>query len=64
MNPCVTCEGSRNHCLECVEGGLNRNEAPDCNCKDGFFLNDDTCKECSYKCETCNILADGCLSCP
>lgn len=63
ISPCVTCETTRITCKTCVEGGKNRNPAPDCNCLSGFYQKDGTCLECSYTCKTCDYASTECLEC-
>lgn len=63
ITPCVTCETTRITCLTCVENGLNRNPAPDCNCIDNYYAFEDTCLPCSHTCELCKYEATYCTKC-
>ena len=65
---CIDCyEGffeDKNKCHKCTECNETKGDSCRCkSCKDGTYLEFEQCKNCSEKCEKCDINPDYCYSC-
>ncbi|CAK55637.1 unnamed protein product (macronuclear) [Paramecium tetraurelia] len=59
---CKTCVQSSYNCLICFSN--LREGVPACNCKPGFFQNEQqACETCDNKCSTCEQIPSNCTSC-
>ncbi|CAD8192950.1 unnamed protein product [Paramecium pentaurelia] len=61
--PCVTCTGSPDHCLTCIDIHQTVNASNQCQCNNGYLMSGINCIQCVNPCLQCSGSTNYCTQC-